>query len=282
MVQKSGLSLIEVLVALAIIGVVAALLLPAVQAAREASRRISCSNNLRQIGLGVANYESAFGVLPPGNIRGYGQHAFLLPFLGEGPLFDAIQWKRDAIMDETVTSAPSLAIYRCPSDPYSVPAAGKTTTTNYAANAGTGLVTGGYNGLFRPVPRRPTTGQGFVRLADVTDGLSNTACVSELLVGNGSSHRLRVNWRLAVEEERDEPAEFPAVMAECLGGNYALSASGQWQGEKWGRGRLWMMGDMGHTWYTHTFTPNRPSCRNGGHAVQTGIYFYCPILCNRF
>jgi len=68
--QQIGFTLVELLVVIAIIGVLIALLLPAVQAAREAARRAQCANNLKQIGLGVLNYESAKKVLPPGNVLG--------------------------------------------------------------------------------------------------------------------------------------------------------------------------------------------------------------------
>jgi prepilin-type processing-associated H-X9-DG protein len=263
--------LVEVLVVIAILGMLAALLLPAVQASREAARRMVCSNNLRQIGIGVANYESAFRILPPGNIRAYGQHAYLLPFIGEQPLFDAIEWQSIALKDKTVLTAPAPAVYLCPSDGQSAYVEGPMPATNYAANAGTGVVTSGYNGLYRAIPRRPTEGKGPIRFSDVTDGLSNTASFSEILVGSGSQHPLRVNWRLAVEDERDRPDEFPQVMTDCLERNYALPSSGKPRGGEWSRGRPWMTGGMGSTWYTHIFTPNLPSCSNG-NAIPTGIY----------
>src|SRR5215210_4645960 len=102
---RSGFTLIELLVVIAIIGVLIALLLPAVQAAREAARRIQCTNNLKQLGLGLHNYHSANETFPPGGSRNpydppnktdgspswssWSAHALLLPYLEQKPLYDA-------------------------------------------------------------------------------------------------------------------------------------------------------------------------------------------------
>ena len=95
--MRRGFTLIEVLVVIAIIGVLVALLLPAVQAAREAARRGQCASNLRQVGLAMHNYHSAVGVFPPGRLRSLVDHngrcfsayAYLLPFLDLAPLYYA-------------------------------------------------------------------------------------------------------------------------------------------------------------------------------------------------
>src|SRR4051794_33002069 len=107
--SRRAFTMIELLVVIAIIGVLIALLLPAVQAAREAARRAQCLNNLKQIGLGLANYESTNGGYPPSMcasgsgtnvtwINGWSALARTLPFLEQGNLFNSANltlWKED-------------------------------------------------------------------------------------------------------------------------------------------------------------------------------------------
>ncbi len=91
---KSGFTLVELLVVIAIIGILIALLLPAVQAAREAARRLQCANNLKQMGLALHNYHSAHRTFPPGGItsNGLGYIVMLLPYLEQKALYDGFDF----------------------------------------------------------------------------------------------------------------------------------------------------------------------------------------------
>ncbi len=129
--QRRGLTLIELLVTVAVIGLVLALAFPLVQTARAAARRASCVKNLRQIGLALHNYHSQQGVLPMsrvvGNGRGNDTSAFmsLLPYVEQIPLYNAYNFWLEPwhVTNETVARA-TVATYLCPDNPdtESVPA----------------------------------------------------------------------------------------------------------------------------------------------------------------
>src|SRR4051794_15932841 len=89
-----AITLIELLLVVGIVGLLVALLLPAVQAAREAARRTQCANNLRQLGLACQNYVSVHGVFPLGRngLMSYSLHAALLPFIEHQPLYSSLNW----------------------------------------------------------------------------------------------------------------------------------------------------------------------------------------------
>jgi prepilin-type N-terminal cleavage/methylation domain-containing protein/prepilin-type processing-associated H-X9-DG protein len=215
---RAGFTLIELLVVIAIIAVLIALLLPAVQAAREAARRAQCVNNLKQIGLATANYESSFGSYPWGEgptlDTYWGPLAMMLPYMEQGPAFNAINLVFGSAniggprfpypsgprvpVNATVFSL-RLNIALCPSDGRE----GLTTPVghgNYAGCGGTmpiAALTSGCDGLFCKVEGStdpffiPMTGaaSGFVvKAADVLDGTSNTAAFSERIKGLGAAN----------------------------------------------------------------------------------------------
>jgi prepilin-type N-terminal cleavage/methylation domain-containing protein/prepilin-type processing-associated H-X9-DG protein len=227
--RRRGFTLIELLVVIAIIAVLIALLLPAVQAAREAARRIQCTNNLKQLGLGIANYESSNNSLPIGTVYGVGVvpcksprfggdcqntpwFLLMLPFIEQGPLYNAFNASIGIegpgllgfVINSTIFTT-KIASFQCPSDndiTFSFSAISAATggavpafpwaptKGNYGVNWGNTdygqIPFGGYASLYRQSPfgvNQNGSGPQLVRISSVTDGLSNTHFVSELLQG---------------------------------------------------------------------------------------------------
>ena len=196
--RRKGFTLIELLVVISIIGVLIALLLPAVQSAREAARRMQCINNLKQLGLGLHNYETSQGVLPPSLcltgrsntvtwFGGWSVHGRVLPYLEQGNMYNAINFAihYEAAPNLTVT-AQTLSLFTCPSESNPAPLVEEEDgarrvfgTTNYGWNMGDWYVWGGFGqaenrGAFGINKSR--------RLSEFTDGLSNTLVAAEVKV----------------------------------------------------------------------------------------------------
>ena len=216
--RARGFTLVELLVVIAIIGVLVALLLPAVQSAREAARRIQCQNNLKQMGLAALNYEAATGSLPPGCVAyadderrenvGTGWAIEILPFFEQNTLFDLFDFSgRKHYRNPTNREAGRNRVdsYVCPSDPFeedTISPQGENFArlawASYKAVSGTidPTRTGGsalywdrrYNGTQPedfPLMRGalPATGPNYVlkptTIAQITDGTSQTALIGE-------------------------------------------------------------------------------------------------------
>ncbi|HEV3166900.1 MAG TPA: DUF1559 domain-containing protein, partial [Isosphaeraceae bacterium] len=197
-----GFTLIELLVVIAIIAVLIALLLPAVQSAREAGRRIQCTNNLKQIGLACHNYESTYGTFPMSNVMVQNGNSLaapfwtnnlsalsrVLPYLEGGAAYNAMNFTvKDSAPENTTTCALLIKEFVCPSDP----------NTKSFNDGGTifGAVNYGFNAASDwyvfSWPNAPIQGAGSAsrgaftvnqarRMAEFTDGLSNSALFAEI------------------------------------------------------------------------------------------------------
>lgn len=194
--RKFGFTLVELLVVIAIIGVLVALLLPAVQAAREAARRMQCSNHLKQLGLGAHNFHDTTGALPssvrPGGLTTSPRIAgltFLLPFLEQGNIYNAYDQTRNwSDPVNVVVTSKQIPFFNCPSAPdpkrldglpeASPWAANLVAVTDYSPTIGVDqrLVTAG---LVDNAGTGVLSKNGQPRLADITDGTSNTILYAE-------------------------------------------------------------------------------------------------------
>jgi prepilin-type N-terminal cleavage/methylation domain-containing protein/prepilin-type processing-associated H-X9-DG protein len=216
--RRPGFTLVELLVVIAIIGILVALLLPAVQAAREAARRMQCTNNLKQLALACHNYVDTFKKFPPNhifsvapsgsqNVEGWGWHVLILPFIEQQPLHDQLDVNRYSLVDTLAKQNPGLQnpipllqteikSFVCPSDSNKFhPLA----HTNRHFGGGVGTSAGGY-GNWRPSNTNYMSSRGMrnnnqinvnndthgmfmgilsVKLRDVLDGTSNTFLIGE-------------------------------------------------------------------------------------------------------
>ena len=217
--HRKGFTLVELLVVIAIIGILVGLLLPAVQAAREAARRMSCGNNMKQLALSFHNYESTFRKVPrtashmafsrtiPGaqnsNWHGYSAHTMILPYIEQTAIFSNFQFTDShfsGLTSPTVPISPiangrrTISAFVCPSDlPY--PSAVELGWNNYGVSEGSNSAYGNWN----TVPTFTAADQnGFFKrdretaFGEVTDGLSNTIMIAEFNKGDANALQFSV------------------------------------------------------------------------------------------
>ena len=263
--RHSAFTLIELLVVIAIIAILIGLLLPAVQKVREAAARMKCSNNLKQLGLAMHNYESAYHAFPQGRNqypKVVSAPARLLAFVEQDNLQKLVSYEGTLADPQNVAASKTrVGLFVCPSDPLSGQVPGLTDYgTNYVACNGTGVILDANgnissftkipdgNGIFAQVP---------VRVGDIADGTSNTAAFSESTLGNGVP-------------VTGIPSDARFIILEVAGGNDPTpsdcnAGNGAWVAT---RGGQWINGHFGNTLYNHYYPPNPPAkwdCGNGSH-----------------
>lgn len=209
--RRRGFTLIELLVVIAIIAILIALLLPAVQQAREAARRVSCKNNMRQIGIATHNYHDVHRSFPPGWIgatagigndvegnNGFGWGTMTLPYLEQSTLYNQLNFQVSIINPVNLPLlAHSLSVFRCPSDPQ--PTVWEMEQEGSPGNVLADLATANYVGVFGSGDNQrggrelhdcegfigQCTGNGMffhnsrIKMRDITDGTSNTLAIGE-------------------------------------------------------------------------------------------------------
>lgn len=248
-----GITLIELLVVIAITSIVAVLLLAAVQAARQASRKIACTNNLKQIGIALNSYEAVYGVYPQG-VNGFlaSAHVALLPHIEQGVLFNSINYACGGLTGgfsdgecNGTAGRTRLATYCCPADPD----IWTPRVTSYGWNGGFGDQRENFVGTF-------SSGGGqnyrYISSANIKDGLSQTAAMSEWRLGRVNSMDPKtVVFRVDMPDSQN----YQDFINTCQMSKKETTSFGSWM-----KGANWNLGFYGSTVLNFNTTPNSIAC----------------------
>lgn len=261
---RAGFTVVEVLVVLTLLGILVALILPALQYSRATARRVECTNRLRQIGVALASFEAQRREIPPARSSpsGLAWTTFLLPWLDQTSVFQQIDFTATERQDDEYNS---LSLHRIPQ--FLCPDSALERGTNFLGNVGTSYldvppqhVRGKRieNGFFALGVVSGESSHRRLRLSDMTDGLSTTVAVSESRqAGPPTPQNARVGSSRGLAFRLLSPGETAADYAAFVDACDSLTGP---QRVSRTIGAAWHDGEIFDSLYTHHLPPNRNNC----------------------